>query len=109
MIWSEPERYYTPAVDAYWDQGDIVVATVTALDAEPEDAETGVPGIWPPVRRTFWSMDDDRTTTTGETLMGLAMIVSHGCSLDKEFNRRFEDLRKRPIIVKKRLLQTSNL
>ena len=95
MIWSEPDRYYAPAVDAYWDQGDVVVAPVTALDAESEDADTGAVGIWAPVRRTFWSADDDRSTTTGETLLGLAMIVSHGCSLDKEFNRRFEDLRRR--------------
>jgi hypothetical protein len=89
VIWTEPDRYYAQATNAYWDQGDIVVAPVTALDAKSEDAAP----VGEAVRRAFWWDERRGCYTTGETSLGLAMVVSHGCSLDKQFNRRVAQLR----------------
>jgi hypothetical protein len=89
VIWTESDRYYSPPANAYWDQGDVIVAPVTALDSEPED----LPAAGGAIRRVFWWDEVRSCHTTGETSLGLAMVVSHGCSLDKQFNRRVSQLR----------------
>jgi hypothetical protein len=98
VIWAEPERYYASTSGAYWDQGDIVLAPVAVLDAETEVAASrSVGGVHISRRRMFWSEAEADSRTTGDASLGLAMIVSHGCSLEKEFNRRFEQLRRQGV------------
>jgi len=93
VLWDDPIRYYAPQSNEYYDQGDVVVAPVSVLDDRPEGVGVANPQVGQSVRREYWTPAELGCQTTGEALLGPAMIVSHGCSLDKEFNRRVETLR----------------
>ena len=99
MIWTEHDRYYSPETpdgDLWWGQGDLIVAPVALLDAGLEDApSTSHSGSVRVQRSTFWEGDESGSvTTTGEASLGLAMILSHGCSLDREWNRAVQKFRR---------------
>jgi hypothetical protein len=93
VIWIDHDRYYAPKSDVWWEQGDVVLAPVAVFDGEPEEAS----GIHhsadsPFVRRMFWPAHEFGGRTTGEASLGPAMILSHGCSIDKEWNRAVDKL-----------------
>lgn len=92
MLFDEPDEYYDAPSNAYYQQGDVLLAPVALLHGDAAGPPVA-PTLGVPVRRAFWSAADLGRPTTGEAVLGPAMITSHDCTLDKEFNRSFHKLR----------------
>lgn len=100
MAWfDEPAQYYRdlPATDQPLSQGDIVVAATTVIHSGEAGSDVAGPTTLGEVRRsTLWLAS--RTTLPAAptlsalTLWGLAMVVPHGCALDKDWNERIAEL-----------------
>jgi hypothetical protein len=96
VLFDEVDRFYAPTGECYYQQGDIVLAphALLAPGTEPDEQRMGL-GI--PVRRRVWDGDEFELgvpSTVAEALLAPAMITSHDCTLDKEFNRRYRELRQ---------------
>lgn len=101
MIWTDHDKYYASPSEVWWGQGDIIVAPVAVLDAWPEEGHSNGPsGAFRAQRRMFWPSEEEAGQTTGDASLGPAMILSHGCSLDREWNRKVEKLRRQGYSLK---------
>lgn len=79
MVFDEVDRFYVPTGEAYYQQGDIVLAPHAILAAGAEPLEQVVQ-IGIPVRRRLWNGDEfglSVASTVAETVLGPAMITSH--------------------------------
>lgn len=97
MLFDEVERYFEVREPRrWWQQGDIVLAPTVYLDAGPGATTDGAPEIGEERRSVLWSDPENAASTvtaTGSVVP--AMIVTHDCALDREFNKRFAELRAR--------------
>lgn len=93
------EEFYLDDDDVPLQQGDIVLAPVVRLSAGP--AVEAAPGVVASAGKSFEQVDA-RVTPPDPALgmdlavqvgWGPAIVVSHDCQLDKDFNRRYRDLR----------------
>lgn len=92
MLFDESDEYYEEPSAQYYQQGDVLLAPVVSLDSDAAGGPIAL-DIGVAARRTFWSAADLGRRTTGEAVLGPAMITTHDCALDKEFNRRYSSLR----------------
>lgn len=105
MLFDESERYFAPLSDAYYQQGDIVLSPVVRLEVGTHElgesaVAAAVPGSW--VTRVLWEMRgpvDENLAALVRAAYVPAMIMSHDCTLDKEFNRRVQELRGQQIAI----------
>lgn len=95
MLFDEEDRFYDPENGRYYQQGDIVLAPVGYLHGR-EVADTGLgpaPAPGEPVSRQIWTESELASSLFLDARLAPAVIVTHDCAMDKEFNRRYEALR----------------
>jgi hypothetical protein len=100
MPWfDDAAQYYRelPANDQPLSQGDIVVAATTVIQSDAASSDVPGPTTLDESRRTtIWLASDAHfpaaPTLSARTRWGLAMVIPHGCALDKDWNERISDL-----------------
>jgi hypothetical protein len=96
VLFNEEDLFYAPQGPRYYEQGDIVLAPIGLLhhrpvtDAGPEEAP--LPGDL--VSRQIWTGREPLGAVNLDAQLVPAVITTHGCAMDKEFNRRYEALRR---------------
>lgn len=101
MLFTDAERYYDPTDSRWYQQGDVVLAPIGIFDTNAGEHSTDAPAIGSTVRRIVW-LDREGSSAgdlTVEAGVVPAMIVTHDCSLDKEFNRSYARLRRQGLAV----------
>jgi hypothetical protein len=96
VLFDEVDRFYSPTGDLYYQQGDIVLAPNALLTPGPEPPDQII-ALGVPVSRTLWDGDEFELSVpavVAEAQLSPAMVTSHDCALDKEFNRRYRELRQ---------------
>ena len=111
MLFDDADAYYAPLGDGYYQQGDIVLAPVAVLDGDPGDpGDPGDAADFAVVRRELWDgleiagVGHQATANAG---LVPAMITTHDCALDKEFNRRYRELRAQQMPMAEALEQAA--
>jgi hypothetical protein len=96
VLFDEPERYYEPPDQRYYQQGDVVLAPTALVLADALEAGVaGAPGEV--VQRVLWvdqHVGERVSHASAQAVLCPAMVLSHDCAMDKEFNRRYRDLRR---------------
>lgn len=100
MLFDDESDYYVADNAQYYQQGDIVLAPVAELRVGSRDGVidvAGAPAVGDAVERAIWAPSAEVPASPGLAVSARllpAMITTHDCALDKEFNRRVEQLRR---------------
>jgi hypothetical protein len=111
VLFDEEARYYADEVGQPWEQGDIVLAPSSVFGAMGDPTEGPAPAPPVGVTRTqvIWteSVDESLPQLVAEARVVPAMITTHGCTLDKEFNRAFDRLRRESVPIAEAVAQAA--
>lgn len=96
MLFDEEDRFYEAEDRRYYEQGDIVLAPVGVLHAR-EVADIGPTEAEPDrlVSRRVWEASGSLGAVGLDARLVPAVITTHGCTIDKDFNRRYDALRRK--------------
>jgi hypothetical protein len=99
VLFDEPDKYFAPDSDSYYQQGDIVLAPAVVLESSPHavtQVATGRPTIGERLVTPVWD-ETPLGAESGRLVSTVRLcpvaITTHDCTLDKEFNRTVESLR----------------
>jgi hypothetical protein len=98
VVFEEPERYYQPEDGRYWQQGDIVLAPVGLFTSDADSLNDADPAPLPGnvIRRLIWSENEELNAKklVAEAQLSPAVVTTHNCTMDKDFLRRYRELRR---------------
>jgi len=112
LLFDDVDSYYQPEDGRYWQQGDIVLAPSAVFDADHthlDEVPLEPPKPGAPIRRLLWpgTTSKDTRAVVCEAQVCPAVITTHDCTLDKEFNRRVSQLRQAHVPLKEATRQAA--
>jgi hypothetical protein len=97
VLFDERERYFAADTGGYYQQGDIILAPVAVLEAYgPTSGPARRSGIGVPIVTEVWNeapLGRESNQLVSNIRLCPALITTHDCTLDKDFNRQVEAFR----------------